>query len=421
MDLTKLYNAFKECSSVSIDTRTIEEHAMFFAIKGEHFDGNKFASSAIEKGAKYAVVNDASLKGDQFIFVQDTLDALQKVANFHRNTLKDTTFIALTGSNGKTTTKELIAHFLSQKYHVQYTKGNYNNHLGVPLTLLSIQESTEIAVIEMGANHVGEIKALCEIAEPDCGLITNIGKAHIGEFGSQENIFKGKTELYDFLKSRNQLIFYDTKSSWLPGALEGYHNTYSYAKGISTFDFEFLGFKPKIEGKIKNENVSIDLGGMHNVQNVECAVAVSGYFGLDPKQLIQAFNCFAAPENRSQWKRTDRNTLFLDAYNSNPSSMEAAIRYFDSFEAKNKVIIVGEMLELGSFSDVEHLRLCQLLKSIGIEFYAVGQGFAHINEDYVYKDISSFLDATTLSSWKNRTILLKGSRGMKMEQLVSHL
>lgn len=421
MEIEKIYEAFLCCSSVSIDTRTIEDDAMFFAIKGENFDGNKFALQAIEKGAKCAVVSDPSLKHEQFIHVPETLLTLQKLSNFHRRQLKDTKFIGLTGSNGKTTTKELIAQLLSEKFKVQYTAGNYNNHLGVPLTLLTIQHSTEIAVIEMGANHLKEIEELCEIAEPDFGIITNIGKAHIGEFGGQENIFIAKTELYEFLKKNGGTIFYDSSSAWLPKALETYSNKVTYVECLEHLDFKLLGFKPKITCLIKGEKVELDLGGKHNVQNLKAAICVAFNFGLEPKEIINGLASFKAPENRSQWVKTKRNSVFLDAYNSNPSSMKAAVDYLLELDREDKILILGEMLELGEYSAEEHSYLFNYLTENSKEFYLVGKSYAHINSPYVFSDLATLKESVPIREWNGKTVMLKGSRGMKMEQLMEDL
>ncbi len=421
MDINQLHKLFKSCSSVSIDTRTIEPGALFFAIKGENFDGNKFALKAIESGAKYAVVSDEALESDQLIYFPDTLIALQELAHFHRLQLRGTKFIALTGSNGKTTTKELVAHFLAKKFKVQYTQGNYNNHLGVPLTLLTIENETEFAVIEMGANHLYEIQDLCLIAEPDFGFITNIGKAHIGEFGGQENIFKAKTELYDFLKSKKRLIFYNSESKWLPNALKDYSNKLTYKECYSSLGYSVLGLKPKIICQINEEQVSIDLGGKHNAQNLECALALASYFGLEPKEILRAIQSFKTPDNRSQWIKTSKNKVFLDAYNSNPDSMKASVEYFSNLEESNKLIILGEMLELGEYSEIEHSKLFNLLQEIEIPFYLIGESFSHIKDHRIYKTLEELSTSIKIDEFVDLTLLLKGSRGMKMERLIKYL
>ncbi len=421
MDVHKIYELFVSCSSVSIDTRTIKKDAMFFAIEGDRFDGNKFVKQALDNGAKYAIVSDKSITFENCIYVENTLDTLQALANFHRNQLMDTTFIALTGSNGKTTTKELIAHFLSQKYTVQFTQGNYNNHIGVPLTLLSIRKEDEIAVIEMGANHLYEIKELCEIAEPDLGLITNIGKAHIGEFGGQENIFKAKTELYDFLKSKERTIFYNAESSWLNKAVEGYNNIISYQECLEEMSFKLLGFKPKISCDINGNSVTLQMGGKHNVQNMKAALSLARHFGLDPNQIKQGIESFKAPDNRSQWINTKKNRIYLDAYNSNPSSMKAALEYLLEVDAKNKIVILGEMLELGDYSKEEHTYINAFLEKSDIEYYLIGNSYMHIESSHVFASIEEFTETVTIKTWESKTVLLKGSRGMKMEQLVDYL
>ena len=421
MEIQDLYTRYLICSSVSIDTRTLQEDAMFFAIKGDNFDGNRFAQAAIEKGAKYAVITDETLEGDQFIYVDDSLLALQVLANYHRNKLDHTIFLSLTGSNGKTTTKELISHLLSERYRVQHTLGNYNNHLGVPLTLLGIKSSTEIAVIEMGANHLLEIANLSNISEPDYGLITNIGRAHIGEFGGKENIIKAKTELYDYLKGQSRPIFFNESNEILVKALDGYEKKHSYSELCDRYSFNLLGLQPKISCSIDGKECTLDLGGEHNVENLRCAIAVASYFGLDPKQLRRGISSFRAPENRSQWINTQRNKVFLDAYNSNPDSMNAAVQYVLSTKEEDLVIVLGEMLELGDYSVREHTALYELLESKGVDFYLIGESYMHIDSSKVFATLEEYIAQENLSLWNGKAVLLKGSRGMKMERLLDYL
>ena len=421
MDIKDLYKRFLKCSSVSIDTRTLLQDALFFAIKGDNFDGNRFAQAAIEKGAKYAVVTDETLVGDQFILVADSLLALQELGNYHRKKLDDTIFLSLTGSNGKTTTKELISHLLSEKYKVQHTSGNYNNHLGVPLTLLGIKSSTEIAVIEMGANHLLEIANLSKIAEPDYGLITNIGRAHIGEFGGKKNIIKAKTELYDFLKSHSRPIFFNDDNEILVKSLGGYENKLSYSQLCDRYRYNLLGLQPKISCSIDGVECTLDLGGEHNAENLRCAIAVASHFGLDPNQLRRGISSFRAPENRSQWINTRRNRVFLDAYNSNPDSMHAAVEYVLSTKDESIAIVLGEMLELGEYSVQEHTDLYELLESQGVDFYLIGESYMHIDSSKVFATLEEYTARENLDLWNGKTVLLKGSRGMKMERLLDYL
>lgn len=424
--LEVVYTFFLNSTGVSIDTRSIKPGEIFFAIKGDNFDGNDYALSALEKGASKAVVSRDSLTGQNIICVDDTLLFLQRLASYHRTESK-MNILALTGSNGKTTTKELIAQVLKEQYRIDFTKGNLNNHLGVPLSLLRFRKDLEIGIVEMGANHVGEIASLSEIASPDFGLITNIGKAHIGEFGGQENILIAKTELYRNIMKNSGVIFCNQNDPVLPAQLEDYEH-------VVYFDNRFQGdvnlvsktCEPFIDIELKNNggrySAKLNIGGRHNLMNVKVAVAVGLYFGLTPKAILKQLEDFQAPDNRSQWKATRRNKVYLDAYNANPDSVSAAIAYFTRLDESNKLIIIGDMRELGEFSAKEHQVIYELLVKNEVPFYLIGSEFySAVKDPRVFRTKKEFQDQIDLNKIVDTTILIKASRGIELESLLSEL
>ena len=422
--LNEVYEYYLNSNGVSIDTRTVEEGEIFFAIEGDNFDGNEYAMLALEKGAAKVVVSSSSIDHFNAIKVDDTLVFLQKLAKHHRNESK-MTLLALTGSNGKTTTKELIAQVLKKQYRIDFTKGNLNNHLGVPLTLLNFRKDLDIGIVEMGSNHVGEIEDLSRIASPNYGLITNIGKAHIGEFGGQENILIAKTELYRNIISNSGVIFCNRKDPVLPRQLEGYENTVF-------FDSRFQGgvksvvdeYEPQIVLTVDSEgreySATLNIGGRHNFMNVQSAIAIGLYFGITPKEIVDQLQTFQAPDNRSQWIKTERNKVFLDAYNANPDSVSAAIEYFIELDIPRKLIIVGDMRELGEYSLIEHQNIFDRLKKSNIPFYLVGEEFSSaVNDDRVFLSKEDLLEHVNLGDVKDTSVLVKASRGIKLESLLS--
>lgn len=418
MKIEQLYQLYTQFFLVDTDTRKIRKNTIFFALKGANFNGNTFAEKALEQGANYAIVDEADyVTSDKIILVENSLQTLQRLANYHRNQL-NIPFIALTGSNGKTTTKELIASVLQQKYNVTATKGNLNNHIGVPLTLLSIQPETEIAIIEMGANHQKEIGFLASIAEPDFGYITNFGKAHLEGFGGVEGVIKGKSELYDYLRSNNKTAFINPDD-----AIQ-----VEKSKGIKTISFpesiQFLMADPFVEVSFKNTIISSNLVGDYNYTNIAIAICIGNYFNIKDSAIKEALKNYIPKNNRSEIIKTKDNKILLDAYNANPSSMEMALKNFSKIKANSKTIILGDMFELGEESEKEHQKIADLAASLKFDtIFFVGNLFNIVNTDKHqfknFKDLESFLKNNPL---KNQYILIKGSRGMQLErclQLIS--
>ena len=428
MNITTFYTSiFLSNPTICTDSRNITKNCLFFALKGESFDGNKFALQAIEQGSAYAIVDDISLlEKEQCIYVDDVLQFLQQLANYHRNQ-SNATIIGITGTNGKTTTKELISTVLSKKYKVTYTKGNLNNHIGVPLTLLTITKDSEIAVIEMGANHPKEIEFLCSIAEPDFGIITNIGKAHLLGFGSFENVISTKKELYEYMSSKNGTIFQDIDNSILTSDSKGITNIISYSfnsnseyKGTISENSFFASFT-FTHG---NESVQINsnLFGDYNAKNMLAAATIGAHFNISLTEIKEAIEGYIPSNNRSQHQKTEKNTLILDAYNANPTSMRAAVEQFGKINNPNACVILGEMYELGDVAETEHKAIIELIESLKIpEVYLVGnwpkstQNFKH------FESATALLDFLHTNQLQNKIILIKGSRGVKLETIVQAL
>lgn len=425
-----LYDVYLKHPKISTDTRSIEPNSLFFALKGQNFDGNKFAEDAIKAGAAFAIIDDANFdKSEKTILVDDVLATLQGLANYHRKQLK-IPFLAITGSNGKTTTKELVNSVLSKKYKTLATKGNLNNHIGVPLTLLSISNEIEFAIIEMGANHQKEISLLCDIAMPDYGIITNIGKAHLEGFGGIEGIKKGKGEMYDFIKLHKGKIFLNSDSEELKEMLTTRSlNAITYGKSNDAdLVGEIIREQPTISFKWKWKNgafnvVESQLPGVYNFPNFLCAACVGSYFGVEENKINQALSSYVADNNRSQIIKKNNKTILLDAYNANPSSMEAAIRNFVKLDAERKIVFLGNMLELGDQAKFEHQKLVNLIKQNNFkEVYLVGNLFKDVSNGFHYfENVDQCIDAIKESEFNNATILIKGSRGSKMEKLLNIL
>lgn len=427
MDILALYEKFKQSTGVCTDTRKIKEGNLFFALKGPNFNANKLADQALELGASYAVIDDAEFdKGERFILVEDGLTALQQLANYHRKQLH-IPIIGITGSNGKTTTKELTRNVLSTKYNVLATKGNLNNHIGVPLTLLSIDDSIEIAIIEMGANHVGEIAALCLIAEPTHGLITNIGKAHLEGFGGIEGVIRGKSEMYHWLIEHEGVIFVNSQNEILSNIAQKRIKAPVYypAKG----DFLHLNLieaKPEIVFEDENgDRVNTSLSGAYNFENMATALCVGKYFGVDPQQANAAVANYIPDNNRSQILKKGTNTIIMDAYNANPTSMKAALENLALMKG-DKIAILGDMFELGAESELEHAAVG--IQTLGLALEQVifcGENMkaaAATNRDALYFETKQALnDYLGTQTWEGKIILLKGSRGMGLESLLDYL
>ena len=425
MEISTLYNYFKECGKVTTDTRNCPEGSMFIALKGETFNGNVFAKQALEKGCRYAVVDEKEYADSENIFfVDNCLKTLQNLAREHRRQM-GTRIIGITGTNGKTTTKELIATVLQKKYNVLYTQGNLNNHIGVPLTLLNLTKEHELAVVEMGANHPGEIRTLVNIAEPDCGLITNVGKAHLEGFGSFEGVVKTKSELYDYLRAKKDaFIFLDKdnevlcqSSSGVENIGYGMENDAFYVSGKLHACAPFLAFEWKHEGKF--HDVQTHLIGAYNVKNALAAIAIGCRFGVPAEAICEALNNYIPSNNRSQLTETADNHLIVDAYNANPTSMMAALENFRLMEVPHKVAVLGDMKELGEGSTEEHRQIVAFLKKCDFEkVILVGAEFGKVNEDYEhFPQVDALKQMLAQDKPKGKFILIKGSNSMKLAQL----
>lgn len=429
MEISELYKRFLECGCVTTDTRNCPEGSMFFALKGASFNGNTFASKAIESGCRYAVVDEAEYANDadgRIIQVDDCLKALQDMAALHRRTL-GTRMIGITGTNGKTTTKELIAAVLKEKFNVLYTQGNLNNHIGVPLTLLKLTREHEMAVVEMGANHPGEIKFLVNIAQPDYGIITNVGKAHLEGFGSLEGVIRTKGELYDYIRSKKGTIFIQNENKYLNDIAGGIDCIrYGSGEGLNvsgsiTSCSPFLSFA-WTAGDSKHE-VSTHLIGSYNLDNALAAVTIGRYFGVDDKSICHALSSYIPQNNRSQLVDTGRNKLVVDAYNANPTSMQAALENFRLIEAPHKMAIIGDMKELGESSHEEHQKIADMLSGCGFEkVILVGPEFGRTSHSFIrMNDAEEVRNYISHCKPEGYMILIKGSNSMKLAGLAEEL
>lgn len=442
MDIKELYKLYQQHPCITTDSRDCPEGSIFLALKGESFDGNKFALQALEKGCAYAIIDDKSLSGDpnnRLILVDNCLQTFKDLAREHRRQF-DIPVIGITGTNGKTTTKELIAAVLQQKYNVLYTQGNFNNDVGVPKTLFRLTKEHEIAVVEMGASHPGDIKTLVETAEPTCGLITNVGKAHLQGFGSFEGVIKTKCELYDFLRSRkDSLIFInadnehlidqigDEEEIWLSPYSTDPEKQYSCISGevIECNPFLKLRWREPLmvleeEGRsTKWHKVQTQLIGSYNIDNLLAAIAVGINFGVDRKKICEALENYVPSNNRSQMTVTAKNHLVVDAYNANPSSMQAALENFSLMQADHKMAILGQMGELGADSDKEHRQLVSYLEAAGYdEVWLVGDNFHDITCPFrKFHDVEEVKTAIQEHCPEGYYILIKGSNSNKLFQL----
>ncbi len=430
-----LYHLFIDCNQkISTDTRNLEKGSIFFALKGDNFDANTFALTAISEGCSYAIVDDLNLcNGTTILGVENVLDTLQGLARFHRKQL-NIPVIGITGSNGKTTNKELIYAVLSKKYTVYATKGNLNNHIGVPLTLLKITKEHEIAIVEMGANHQGEIELLSSICDPDFGLITNIGKAHLEGFGGEEGIKKGKSELYKYIKSKNGKIFINGNDSVLIELANDIDKVYYgedesfdvHGKLVQNSEFVEFRWNTKGENCENSPLVKTHMFGHYNFINVLCAACLGNYFGVDTSLINEALSNYIPEMNRSQVMKTQLNTLILDAYNANPSSMLLAIKHFAKQSFENKYIILGDMFELGIYSEKEHQTILEeLMTHKNINCLLVGNRFYEFKDRYLgfsfYKELESVINFLKNNPVMRSALLIKGSRGIKLEKLVEYL
>ena len=427
IDIKKIHSYFLKCKSVSIDTRKIELGSLFVAIKGDNFDANTFAKEALEKGASFVIIDNPNYFIDErTIIVNNSLETLQELSKFHREYL-DIPIIALTGSNGKTTTKELIQVVLSKKFQTKATFGNLNNHIGVPLTLLSFTKDTELGIVEMGANHQKEIEFLCEIAKPDYGYITNFGKAHLEGFGGVEGVIKGKSEMYNFLYENHKTAFVNLND---PIQVEktGKINSFTFGLNIPNADviINSITANPFVEVEFNNIKITSNLIGLYNSNNINAAISIGIKFGVSIDDIKSAIEGFVPQNNRSQMLNVNSNEIILDAYNANPSSMAVALENFFQLENDNKIAILGDMFELGEDSLSEHKAIIDLvIKNNSVTTYFIGNDFysnkiqnGKCNFFLTFEDFSKHI---TESKFKNSLILIKGSRGMALERTLNLL
>ena len=422
MDIKIIHNFFLKCKSISIDTRKIESASFFVAIKGENYDANTFAKEALEKGASFVIIDNPDFFIDErTIVVRDSLETLQELAQYHRRYL-NIPIIALTGSNGKTTTKELIQVVLAQKYKTKATLGNLNNHIGVPLTLLSFDENTEIGIVEMGANHQKEIEFLCEIALPDYGYITNFGKAHLEGFGGVEGVIKGKCELYNYLLKHNKTVFLNLDDSIQVEKSIGI-NSYTFGINQPNADviIENVTANPFVEITFLNCKIVSNLIGLYNSNNINAAITIGTFFQVSISDIKAAIEGFVPENNRSQLLNINSNEIILDAYNANPSSMSVAIDNFIQLNKKNKIAVLGDMFELGDESLSEHQAIVSLLlNESSITTFFIGKDFYYnriARENfYFFENFDFFSEVFEKIKLTNTIILIKGSRGMALER-----
>lgn len=426
MEIHELYSHFLQSNGVITDTRKIANGQIYFALNGGNFNGNTFAAKAIEQGASYAVIDEVEFKtNDNCILVDDVLSTLQKLAHYHLKQINPKAIIAITGSNGKTTTKELVHAVLATSFHTHYTKGNLNNHIGIPLTLLEMDKKTEIAVIEMGANHQKEIESYCKYAEPTHGIITNCGKAHLEGFGGVEGIRKGKGELYDYLNQHQGLVFVNGDDAILLNMLKerSMREFISYGNNPSNkYNSKILIENPFLKIQFEDVKIYSNLFGSYNYSNIMCAIAVGKYFGVSNQQIKSAIENYHPENARSQMIEKNGYQLILDSYNANPTSMQHALESFAKSSSKNKIVILGDMFELGEYAAQEHQKIADLATQLKLNtIVLVGNEFSKTQtSDYIIK----FSNSEETKIWfqqqhfSGSEILLKGSRSMQMEKVV---
>ena len=423
-ELSQLHQLFLESTGICTDTRKLKKGNLYLALKGDNFNGNNFAAKALELGADYSIVDEQpEEQNDHIIKVEDGLDTLQKLAAYHRKYL-NLPILSITGSNGKTTTKELIREVLSKKYKTVSTKGNLNNHIGVPLTLLSMNKETEFGIVEMGANHQGEIASLCKIAQPDYGYITNFGKAHLEGFGGVEGVIKGKSELYNYLIKNNKTIFINYDDEIQVEKSKG-TDIISFSEGKNaTHQITFLKADPFVKINTEDTEINSQLIGTYNAKNIAAAICIGKYFKIPVKAIKEAIESYQPTNNRSQIINQNSNQIILDAYNANPTSMKAALENLEAIPAKNKIAILGDMFEVGNTSAEEHQIIIDLLEKLEFSNMMVcGKNFYQTSTQEVskfenFEDLKNYIQR---NNFEDATILIKGSRGMALERILEVL
>jgi UDP-N-acetylmuramoyl-tripeptide--D-alanyl-D-alanine ligase len=427
MTVQTIHSLFLECSSISIDTRKIEANSFFVAIKGERLDANTFAKEALAKGARYVIIDNKEFYiDDRTILVEDSLTALQELAKYHRHNLK-IPILSLTGSNGKTTTKELINAVLAKKYNTKATLGNFNNHIGVPLTLLSFTKAIEIGIVEMGANHQKEIEFLCDIAQPDFGYITNFGKAHLEGFGGVEGVIIGKSEMYNYLIANNKSVFVNLddpiqaeKTKWMNRI------TFSHKNQKSNIVINTIAANPFVEIETLGTVIKSNLIGFYNASNINAAIAIGNHFGVPIQDIKAAVESYIPDNNRSQMIKKGSNEIILDAYNANPSSMTVALENFIQLDKQNKVVIIGDMFELGEESFQEHKTIVDIVSNqSAIQCHFIGKYFfdnaIEKSNFKFYSTFEDFIHHFSATTYDNKTFLIKGSRALALERTLDYL
>ena len=423
MEIGSIHKIFLKSNGVSTDSRKVKKNDIYFSLKGPNFNGNEFAKSAIEKGACYAIVDQKEYVIDKsYILVEDCLKTLQNLANYHRKNSK-AKIIGLTGSNGKTTSKELIFSVLKNEFKTIATTGNLNNHIGVPLTLLSIKEDTEIAIIEMGANHLKEIETLSNIADPDYGYITNFGKAHLEGFKNLEGVIKGKSELYNHLINKSKLIFINNRDKKQVELTKEYSNKFTFGEQNSDSIFSVKSINPKINISIDNILIESNLFGQYNIDNIAAAICIGKYFNLDNENIKAGIERYIPENNRSQIIKKGSNKIILDAYNANPTSMQLALSSFNDMKEEKKIVFIGDMFELGKNSHQMHQEIVYTVEKMNFDqTFIIGELF---NKTKHSSNIRSFKNLNDLKGnmdeISNSVILIKGSRGMKLENILDFI
>jgi len=425
MGFNSIYKLFLKCRGVSTDSRKVESGNLYISLKGPNFNGNSFAKEALDKGATYAIVDEKKYAiNHKYILVDNCLETLQELATHHRRNSK-AKILALTGSNGKTTSKELIYSVLKSKLNTIATTGNLNNHIGVPLTLLSIQDETQIAIVEMGANHLKEIELLCNIAEPDYGYITNFGKAHLEGFINLEGVIKGKCELYTYLMKTSGLIFVNNNDSKQIDITINYSNKFTFGETESNTNYSVKTINPQINISIDSLTIKSNLFGKYNIENIAASICIGKYFGLSNHEIKKGIESYIPNNNRSQILEKGSNKIILDAYNANPTSMQLALANFNEMDEKNKIVFVGDMYELGENSHEMHQDIVETIEKMNFDqSYLLGDLFSKTkfsSKIKAFSTLEGLNNSVKLKEISNATILIKGSRGMQLEKILDFL